>query len=64
MSTRLGNAFLELHPMLEPSKRHVVEVRKKERRDQAESGDPETPEPVAGHDEAGPGSPDTATQVN
>jgi hypothetical protein len=25
MSTRLGNAFLELHSMLEPSKRHVVE---------------------------------------
>jgi len=38
-SSRLANAFLELHAMLEPSKRHVVEVRKKEKRDQAESGD-------------------------
>jgi hypothetical protein len=41
MSTRLGNAFLELHSMLESSRRHVVEVRKKEKRDQAESGDRE-----------------------
>jgi hypothetical protein len=41
MSSRLGNACLELHSMLEPSKRHVVEVRKKEKRDQVESGDPE-----------------------
>jgi len=53
MSTRLGNAFLELHSMLEPSKRHVVEVRKKEKRDQAESGDPESPDAVAGRDESG-----------
>jgi hypothetical protein len=41
MSTRLGGAFLELHSMLEPSKRHVIEIRKKQKRDQAESGDPE-----------------------
>jgi len=40
-SSRLGNAFLELHSMLEPSKRHVVEIRKKEKQDQAESGDPQ-----------------------
>jgi hypothetical protein len=41
MSTRLGSAFLELHSMLEPSKRHVSEIRKEQKRDQAESADPE-----------------------
>ena len=40
-STRLGSAFLELHSMLEPSKRHVIEIRKEQKRDQAESEDPE-----------------------
>ncbi len=39
--TALGNAFLEVQSILEPDKKHVLEVRKDERRDVAESGDKE-----------------------
>lgn len=39
--TALGNAFLEVQSILEPDKKHVLEVRKDEKRDVAESGDEE-----------------------
>ena len=42
----LGNAFLEVQSLLEPSKKAMVEVMKEEKKDQAESGDP----PEAGKD--------------
>ncbi len=35
----IGNAFLELQAFLEPSKRHVVEERKRIRKDEKDSGD-------------------------
>ena len=35
----IGNAFLELQAFLEPSKRHVVEERKKIRKDEEASSD-------------------------
>lgn len=37
--TALGNAFLEVQSILEPDKKHVVEVRRDEKRGVAESGD-------------------------
>ena len=39
----LGNALLEVHALVEPSKRHVIEERRRECVDQEDSGDP--PEP-------------------
>jgi hypothetical protein len=39
----LGNAFLEIQSMLEPSKKAMVEVMKEEKKEQADSGEP--PEP-------------------
>ena len=39
-SSNLGNAFLELQSMLEPGKRHVIELRREEHDDQTDSGDP------------------------
>ena len=42
MTTRAGNAFLELHSMLEPEKKHVVEMKKEEKKTQIPSGDPPT----------------------
>ena len=38
MSTRAGNAFLELHSMLEPEKKHVIELKKEEKKTQVPSG--------------------------
>jgi hypothetical protein len=35
----IGNAFLELQAFFEPSKRHVIEERKKIKKDSQESGD-------------------------
>jgi hypothetical protein len=36
----LGNAFLEIQSLLEPSKKAMVEVLKEEKKEQADSGDP------------------------
>ena len=36
----LGDAFLEIHTMLEPENRHLLEIRREEKSDQVESGDP------------------------
>ncbi len=40
----LGDAFLEIQSMIEPGKRHVLEEKKREKREESESGDP----PIAG----------------
>jgi len=40
----LGNAFLEIQSILEPSKKALVEIKKEEKKEQADSGDPPTPE--------------------
>lgn len=40
----VGNAFLEVHSLIEPDKRALVEVLREERTEQGESGDP--PEPI------------------
>ncbi len=42
-STRAGNAFLELHSMLEPEKKHVIELKQEEKKTQVHSGDPPQP---------------------
>jgi len=39
-ASALGNAFLELQSMIEPSKRHVIEEMRKDEADSEESGDP------------------------
>jgi len=39
----LGNAFLEIQSILEPSKKILVEVKKDEKKEQAQSGDPPKP---------------------
>jgi hypothetical protein len=39
-SGALGNAFLEIQSLIEPSKKAMVEVLKEEKKEQAESGDP------------------------
>jgi len=39
----LGNAFLEIQSFLEPSKKIMVEVKKDEKKEQEESGDPPKP---------------------
>jgi len=36
----LGNAFLEIQSMLEPSKKAMVDVMKEEKKEENESGDP------------------------
>ncbi len=36
----LGNALLEVHAILEPSKRYVLEERKRDEAEESESGDP------------------------
>ena len=38
-SGAIGNAFLELQSFFEPSKRHVIEERKRIKKDQQQSGD-------------------------
>ena len=45
-SSTVGNAFLELQTMLEPGKKYILEVKRKERVVEDESGDP----PVPGQD--------------
>ena len=39
----LGNALLEVHSILEPQQKHVVEERKRESAEERESGDPPNP---------------------
>lgn len=39
-SGSLGNAFLHIQSMIEPGKRHVLEQRLEEEREDEESGDP------------------------
>jgi hypothetical protein len=34
----LGNAFLEVQSILEPNKKHIIQVKKDEKRDDAETG--------------------------
>jgi hypothetical protein len=34
----LGNAFLEIQSILEPDKKHMVEIKKEQKRDDAETG--------------------------
>ena len=36
----LGDAFLEIQSMLEPDKRHLLEIRREEKSEQSETGDP------------------------
>ena len=45
-SDRLGQAFLELHTMLEPGKRHVIEERRRDHDEEPGGGAP--PEEPAG----------------
>ena len=42
-SGTLGAALLEVQAIFEPSKRHVLEVRRDERSEDEDSGDPPTP---------------------
>lgn len=41
-SDRLGQAFLDLHTMLEPRHRHVLEEKRRERDEKAAEGAPPT----------------------
>jgi hypothetical protein len=36
----VGGAFLEIHSLLEPSRKYVIEIEKEEKKEQAESGEP------------------------
>lgn len=47
-SGTLGNAFLEVQTLLEPSKRIVLEERRREPRDDDEAGGPKDPEEPRG----------------
>ena len=47
-SVKVGNALLEVHSLLEPSRRNQVEETQRARLEEEESGDP----PVAGDDES------------
>ena len=38
-STRAGNAMLEVQQLLEPSKRHVIEMKRDQRAERDDSGD-------------------------
>ena len=40
-SSRVGNAFLEIQSMLESSKKHIVEVRKEEKKEEEQKGEGE-----------------------
>ena len=42
-SSGLGTAFLEIQSLFEPSKRHVLEVRRNEDSEDEDSGDPPKP---------------------
>ena len=45
-SGTLSSAFLELEALLEPSKRHVVESKRRDESEQYESGDPPSEGPA------------------
>jgi hypothetical protein len=50
-SGTLSSAFLELEALLEPSKRHVIEIKRRDQSEQYESGDPPSGPPKGGrHD--------------
>lgn len=42
-STRAGSAMLEVQQLLEPSKRHVIEIKREQKPVEDESGDPPVP---------------------
>lgn len=42
-SSALGNALLEVHTLIEPSKRFVLEERLRDEADEQDSGDPPSP---------------------
>lgn len=42
-SAALGNALLEVHTLIEPSKRFVLEERLRDEADEEDSGDPPSP---------------------
>jgi hypothetical protein len=42
-STRAGSAMLEVQQLLEPSKRHVIEIRREQKEVADDSGDPPDP---------------------
>ncbi len=42
-STRAGSAMLEVQQLLEPSKRHVIEIKQDQKRVEDESGGPPGP---------------------
>lgn len=37
-SSHLGTAFLEVQSILEPNKKHIIQIKKDEKRDDAETG--------------------------
>jgi hypothetical protein len=43
-STRAGNAMLEIQQLLEPSKKHVIEMKREDKKKSDASGDPPNPE--------------------
>jgi hypothetical protein len=45
-SGTLSAAFLEVEALLEPSKRHVVEIKRRDESEQHESGDPPSKGPA------------------
>jgi hypothetical protein len=42
-STRAGSAMLEVQQLLEPSKRHVIEIKREQKEVEDEAGDPPGP---------------------
>jgi hypothetical protein len=47
-SGALGNALLEVQAIFEPARRHVIEERRQQRREAAETGDPPRVEALGG----------------
>lgn len=46
-STRAGSAMLEVQQLLEPSKRHVIEIKRDQRGVEDDQGEPPDPEDAA-----------------
>ncbi len=46
-STRAGSAMLEVQQLLEPSKRHVIEIKRDQRGVEDDSGEPPDPDDAA-----------------
>jgi hypothetical protein len=44
MSTRAGNAMLEIQQILEPSKTHIIQMKREDKKKSDASGDPPEPE--------------------